>query len=68
MISERGKAGDRLTTNAEGGNAIGDHLFGVWDDLEDGRSQCLKGAALRTSFKMRVRSGRSWTKLGVAGR
>jgi hypothetical protein len=36
VISERGKAGDRCTSYAEGGNAVGDHLFGVWDDLENG--------------------------------
>ena len=54
VISERDKAGDRLTSYAEGGNAVGDHLFGVWDDLENGPSQCLKRAALRLIDSLQV--------------
>jgi hypothetical protein len=47
VIPKRGKASDRLTAHAEGGNTVRDHLFGVWDDLKNGAAQRLKRAALR---------------------
>jgi hypothetical protein len=47
VILERGKPGDRLTRHTEGGNPVGDHLFGVRNDLENGAAQRLKRAALR---------------------
>ena len=47
MVRERGKAGNCLTFYTERWDAVRDHLFGVWDDLENSSAQCLKRAALR---------------------
>ena len=47
MILECREAGDVLLADAEGGNAIGDHLPYVRDDLEDRLAQRLQRAALR---------------------
>jgi len=46
VILERGEAGDDLTAHAESGNAVGDHLFGVGNDLENGSAQYRESAAL----------------------
>ena len=47
MVLERGEAGDRLATDAEGRNAIGDHFLCFRDDLEDRPTQALERAAFR---------------------
>jgi hypothetical protein len=46
VIFERGKAGNSLSADTEGGHAIGDHLLCLRNDLEDRPAQCLQGAAL----------------------
>jgi hypothetical protein len=56
VILERGEAGDSLTAYPEGGNAVGDHLFGVGNDLEDREPQRLECARSGSSTPLRYSS------------
>src|SRR3954451_20398055 len=47
VILESRKAGDGAAADAKCRHTVGNHLFGVWDDVEDGAPQHLKRAALR---------------------
>src|SRR5581483_12228924 len=46
VILEGGEAGNGLPAHPKSGYAIGDHLFGFWDHLEDGAAERLERAAL----------------------
>jgi hypothetical protein len=47
MVLECGKPGDCRATDPEGGNSIGDPLFGLREDLENRAAERLKRAVLR---------------------
>jgi NADPH-dependent 2,4-dienoyl-CoA reductase/sulfur reductase-like enzyme len=47
VVLECGETGNRLAVYPEGWHPVGEHLLGVWDDLEDRPAQCLERAALR---------------------